>query len=211
MLPPEITRYAEQWSLAYDPVLHEVERSTHLHTIAPQMMSGQVQGGFLTLLTSLLQAKHVLEIGTFTGYGAICLARGLHPSPESKVVTMESNPEMGFLIRKHLTLAGVDDRVECVFGNALQLLQSRRETWDLVFIDGNKQEYKAYYDAVIAQVRPGGLIISDNVLWSGKVVFEPDDVDAKVIRTYNEQLHQDPRVDVMILTIRDGISVARKK
>lgn len=211
MLAPEILSYTEQLSLAYDPILHEVERSTHLHTIAPQMMSGKVQGGFLTLLASMLNAKHILEIGTFTGYATICLARGLASSPNSKVVTIESNPEYEFLINKHLKLAGIEDRVESVFGNALEILTQRPETWDMVFIDGNKQEYHEYYNAVIQRMRPGGLIISDNVLWSGKVVFEPDDVDARVIRKYNEMLHQDPRVEVMILTIRDGISVARVK
>jgi len=211
MLATEIIRYTEEHSLSHDPILHEVERSTHLHTIAPQMMSGQVQGGFLTLLASLLQAKHILEIGTFTGYGTICLARGLAAAPESKVVTIESNPEYGYLIRKHLTLAGMEERVESVFGNALELIPQRPEMWDMVFIDGNKQEYPDYYEAVIQRVRPGGLIISDNVLWSGKVVFEPEDVDARVIRKYNEMLHHDARVEVMILTIRDGISVARVK
>jgi len=193
----------------HDPVLHEVERSTHLHTIAPQMLSGRVQGAFLTLMTSLLQARHVLEIGTFTGYGTICLARGLDPSPESKVVTIEANPEFGHLIKKHLGMAAVEDCVESIFGRAQDIIPQREETWDLVFIDANKQEYADYYEAVIDRVRPGGLILSDNVLWSGKVVYEPNDVDARVIHRYNEMLHRDPRVEVLILPIRDGLSIAR--
>lgn len=209
MLAPELLRYADQLSNTVDPVLADIERSTHLHTIAPQMMSGKIQGALLTLLTSLLQARHVLEIGTFTGYGAVCLARGLKQAEESKVVTIEANPEFGYLIQKHLQMAGVTDLVECLTGNALTLIPSRLELWDLVFIDANKQEYKAYYEAVIGRVRPGGLILTDNVLWNGKVVYEPSDVDARVIHQYNQMLFEDPRVEVLLLPLRDGLSVAR--
>lgn len=209
MLTPDLQKYMDTYSNVHDPVLHEIERSTHLHTIAPQMLSGKVQGAFLTLMTSLLQARNVLEIGTFTAYGTICLARGLDPRPGSKVVTMEANAEYDFLIRKHLALAGVESLVESVFGDAVKVIASRRETWDLVFIDANKQEYQQYYEEVIGHVRPGGFILSDNVLWSGKVVSARDDVDARVIHRYNEMLYNDPRVEVMILPIRDGLSVAR--
>jgi caffeoyl-CoA O-methyltransferase len=210
MLDTEIQNYIDQHSNVQDEILHAIERSTHLHTIAPQMLSGRVQGHFLTLLASLIQAKHILEIGTFTGYGSICLARGLQDSPESKVVTLEANPELSFLIQKHLTLAGLSEKIECVTGDALKIIPDRPETWDLVFIDAHKQEYIAYYNAVIDHVRPGGLILSDNVLWSGKVVYDRSDIDAKLIHQYNEMLHQDPRVEVLILPIRDGLSIARK-
>ncbi|MDZ4749417.1 MAG: O-methyltransferase [Saprospiraceae bacterium] len=210
MLATEIQKYTDDYSNVQDAILNEVERSTHLHTIAPQMLSGRVQGAFLTLMTSLLQARHVLELGTFTGYGTICLARGLYKSPESKVVTIEANPEFSFLIKKHLTMAGVEKEVECLFGRAQELILQRSETWDLVFIDANKQEYLEYYEAVIDRVRPGGLILSDNVLWSGKVVFERNDVDARVIHRYNEMLFRDPRVTVLMLPIRDGLSIARR-
>ena len=210
MLATEIQKYTDDYSNVHDAILNEVERSTHLHTIAPQMLSGRVQGAFLTLMTSLLQARHVLELGTFTGYGTICLARGLYFSPESKVVTIEANPEFSFLIKKHLAMAGVENKVECLFGRAQELIPQRSETWDLVFIDANKQEYVEYYEAVIDHVRPGGLILSDNVLWSGKVVFERNDVDARVIHRYNEMLFRDPRVEVLMLPIRDGLSIARR-
>jgi predicted O-methyltransferase YrrM len=211
MLANEIQKYTDDYSNVQDPILNEVERSTHIHTIAPQMLSGRVQGAFLTLLASLIQANNILEIGTFTGYGTICLAKGLKASPESKVVTIEANPEYSFLIKKHLALAKIEDRVEVIFGNALKIVPQRNEIWDLVYIDANKQEYLAYYEAIIERVRPGGLIISDNVLWSGKVVNDRKDVDASVIHRYNEYLFKDPRVSVLILPIRDGISVARKK
>jgi predicted O-methyltransferase YrrM len=210
MLENEIHQYIEHHSNVQDEILFAIERSTHLHTIAPQMLSGSVQGHLLTLLTSLVQARHVLEIGTFTAYGSICLARGLAAAPESKVVTIEANPELSFLIKKHLAMAGVTDQVECLTGDALKIIPNRIEVWDLVFIDAHKQEYIAYYNAVIDRVRPGGLIISDNVLWSGKVVFERTDIDAGIIHQYNEMLHKDPRVEVLILPVRDGLSIARK-
>ncbi len=209
MLAPEILKYIDDHSNADDPVLNEIERSTHLHTIAPQMLSGRIQGAFLTLITSFINAKNVLEIGTFTGYGTVYLARGLN-TPDGKVVTIEANPEYSFLVKKHLELAKLEDRVEFVIGDALEILPQRPEVWDLVYIDAHKQEYIQYYEKVIDRVRAGGVILSDNVLWSGKVVYEPDDMDAKVIDQYNKMLFNDNRVEVLMLPIRDGLSIARK-
>ncbi len=209
MLAPEIQKYLDDHSNIDDPVLIEVERSTHLHTLAPQMLSGRMQGKFLTMIASLIDAKNILEIGTFTGFGSICLARGLN-TPDGKVVTIDVNPEFSFLVKKHLAMAGVEERVEVIVGDALKIIPSRKETWDLVYIDANKQEYIEYFEAVIDRVRPGGLILTDNVLWSGKVVHEQDDVDASVIHRYNQLLAKDPRVEVLMLPIRDGLSVARK-
>jgi len=210
MIDPEIQKYTDTFSNVDDPVLEEVERSTHLHTIAPQMLSGRVQGAFLTFLATLIEAENILELGTFTGFSAICLARGLKKSPASRLVTFESNGELSFLIKKNLALAGVEDKVESIIGDALQILPTRKETWDMVYIDANKQEYIDYFNLVIDHVRPGGLIITDNVLWSGKVVTDRNDVDANVIHRYNEMIANDPRVKVLMLTIRDGLSIARK-
>ncbi|HZV44714.1 MAG TPA: O-methyltransferase [Saprospiraceae bacterium] len=210
MIDPEIQKYTDSYSNVDDPVLEEVERSTHLHTIAPQMLSGRVQGAFLTFLATLIEAENILELGTFTGFSAICLARGLKKSPTCRLVTFESNGELSFLIKKNLALAGVEDKVESIIGDALQILPSRKETWDMVYIDANKQEYIDYFNLVIDHVRPGGLIITDNVLWSGKVVTDRNDVDANVIHRYNEMIANDPRVKVLMLTIRDGLSIARK-
>ncbi|MEO5907410.1 MAG: class I SAM-dependent methyltransferase [Saprospiraceae bacterium] len=209
MLAIEIEKYIDAHSNVHDPVLLEIERSTHLHTLAPQMLSGRIQGKFLTLLTSLINAENVLEIGTFTAYGSICLARGLN-SPSGKVVTIETNPEYSFLVKKHLELAGLENKVECVVGDARKIIPSRPEQWDIVYIDAYKQEYPEYFEAVIDRVRKGGLILSDNVLWSGKVVYDPEDVDAKVIINYNRMLAEDKRVEVLMLPIRDGLSVATK-
>ena len=209
MLPNEIETYLDSNSRVDDPVLIEIERSTHLHTLAPQMLSGRLQGKFLTMLVSLIDAKNVLEIGTFTAYGTICLAKGLN-TKDGKVVTMEANPEYSFLINKHVSMSGFSDQIESVTGDALTLIPQRSEQWDLVYIDAHKQEYIRYYEAVIDRVRPGGLILTDNILWSGKVVFEPEDADAAVINLYNKKLREDPRVDVVLLPIRDGLSFARK-
>jgi len=210
MLDPQIQQYTDTYSNVDDPILEEVERSTHLHTIAPQMLSGRVQGKLLNWLATLLQAEHILELGTFTGFSAICLARGLKDSPKSKVVTIESNGELSFLIKKNLQLAGVEHKIESLIGDALKIIPSRTEKWDMVYIDANKQEYIDYFNLVIEQVRPGGFIVTDNVLWSGKVVFEPEDVDARVIHQYNQMLANDPRVEVIMLTVRDGLSIAKK-
>jgi predicted O-methyltransferase YrrM len=174
------------------------------------MLSGKIQGKLLTWIVSWMNATHVLEIGTFTAYGSICLARGI-TTTDGKVVTIEANRELSFLIEKHISLAGLENKIEYLFGDAILILPTRTEKWDIVYIDAHKQEYPDYFAAVIDNVRSGGLIISDNVLWSGKVIYEPDDVDARVIRQYNTMLAEDPRVDVLMLPIRDGLSIARKK
>src|SRR5678815_448251 len=162
MLDPQLQQYTDTYSNVDDPVLEEVERSTHLHTIAPQMLSGRVQGKLLTWLATLVQAEHILELGTFTGFSAICLARGLKNTPNSKVVTIESNGELSFLIHKNLQLAGVSGKIESLIGDALKIIPSRKEKWDMIYIDANKQEYIDYFNLVIDQVRPGGLIVTDN-------------------------------------------------
>lgn len=210
MLATELEKYIDDHSNVQDEVLIEIERSTHLHTLAPQMLSGRIQGKLLTLLVSLSNAMNVLEIGTFTAYGSICLARGL-TTAGSKVVTIEANPELSYLVKKHISLAGLENKIEAVVGDALKIIPQRSEQWDVVYIDAHKQEYIEYYNTVLPHVKPGGLILTDNVLWSGKVVFEPGDTDARVINRYNAMLRDDSRVDVVVLPIRDGLSVARKK
>ncbi len=210
MLAPELEKYIDDHSNVLDPVLIEIERSTHLHTLAPQMLSGRIQGKLLSLLVSLSGARNILEIGTFTAYGSVCLAKGLS-TPDGKVVTLEANPEYSYLVKKHIALAGLEDRIETVIGDARKIIPFRPEQWDIVYIDAHKQEYIEYYETVLPHVLPGGLILSDNVLWSGKVVYEPNDVDAALINRYNSMLRDDPRVDVVILPVRDGLSVARKK
>lgn len=207
----DLDRYASAWSTPADDVLLHIERATHLYTIAPQMLSGPVQGALLTLLARGQQATHILEVGTFTAYSAICLARGLADGPESRVVTLESNPEFAYLIERHIAMSGLGDRIEALNGDAMKLIPTLPHVWDLVFLDANKLEYAAYFDLVIDRVRPGGLIVADNVLWGGKVLSPDQDADAAALHEFNQKLHADPRVDVMILTVRDGLSIARKR
>lgn len=211
MISKAIEQYAAAMSQPADEVLLEVERATHLYTIAPQMMSGPVQGGLLTLLARLCGARHILEIGTFTGYGTICLSRGLSDGPACAVTTLEANPEFGYLIDRHIALAGLADRIHRLTGDALTLLPTLHETWDMVFLDGNKLEYAAYYRLVIDRVRPGGLILADNVLWSGKVLQPEQDPDAAALHAFNTMVREDSRVEVTLLTLRDGLSILRKK
>ncbi|NRA50985.1 MAG: O-methyltransferase [Phaeodactylibacter sp.] len=210
-LDANIFQYCEQWSSPPDAILNELERETHLKTLAPQMLSGALQGQLLRLLSQLQSPKSVLEIGTFTGYATICLARGL--ARNGKVRTIEANPELEYLIRKYLKKAGLQNQVELFIGDAMKVIPQLEGRFDLVFIDAGKQYYQAYYDLIIDRVEPGGLIISDNVLWSGKVATDlrETDADTKKLHAFNVSLQEDERVDNLLLPIRDGLLVARKR
>ncbi|HMO39374.1 MAG TPA: O-methyltransferase [Saprospiraceae bacterium] len=192
-----------------DPVLQALERETHLKTLAPQMLSGHLQGQLLQLLSSLLQPKSILEIGTFTGYAAICLARGL--APGGRLHTIEPNRELEHLIRKYIALAGLEAAIQLHIGRAEEMIPVLDISFDLVFIDAGKQQNAFFYDLIFDKVRPGGLILIDNVLWGGKIVNErAHDVDTQLIRTFNDKIHADERVENIMLPIRDGLLIARK-
>ena len=210
-LDANIFDYCEQWSAAPHPVLYELERETHLKTLAPQMLSGALQGQLLRLLSLMQHPKSVLEIGTFTGYATICLAQGL--AEDGRVRTIEANPELEYLIRKYLKKAGLEDQVEVHIGDAMQVIPTLPGTFDLVFIDAGKRYYQAYYDLIIDRVEAGGLIVADNVLWSGKVAtnLRETDADTKQLHAFNVSLQEDERVDNLLLPIRDGLLVARKR
>jgi predicted O-methyltransferase YrrM len=175
------------------------------------MLSGALQGQLLKLFSQLQRPKSVLEIGTFTGYATICLAQGL--AKDGRVHTIEANPELEYLIRKYLKKAGLEDQVELYIGDAMQVITTLPGTFDLVFIDAGKQYYQAYYDLIIDRVEAGGLIIADNVLWSGKVAtgLRETDADTKQLHAFNVALQEDERVDNLLLPIRDGLLVARKR
>jgi predicted O-methyltransferase YrrM len=210
-LEKAIFQYCEQYSDAPEPVLYELERETHLKTLAPQMLSGHLQGQLLRLLSLLRQPKRALEIGTFTGYAAICIARGL--APDGILHTIEVNPEMEYLIRKYLAKAELSDQVKLHIGDTKAIIPTLHGTFDFVFIDAGKQHYQAYYDLIIDRVEPGGLIIADNVLWSGKVATEQreKDADTQQLHAFNLMLQEDERVESLLLPIRDGLLVARKR
>ena len=173
------------------------------------MLSGHLQGRLLAFLSHLIRPDHILEIGTYTGYSALCLAEGL--TKEGKLITIDSNAELEPRVKAYIDKSGFGHQIEMKVGNALDILPTLTDTWDLVFIDADKENYLNYYNLVVENVRPGGLIIADNVLWSGKVIDEKaTDIDTQMIRKFNEQVHLDPRVSNVLLPVRDGLMVLRK-
>ena len=214
MIPSDssiLHRYLETFSSPHDPLLGELERRTHLETVWPQMMSGILQGRLLELISRILRPAQILEIGTFTGYSAICLARGLQEG--GKLITLESNDEYEKIIREFFGKAGITDRAELIIGDAREIIPRLDTLFDLVFLDAGKKEYAAYYDLVIDKVRPGGILLADNVLWDGKVLEAPEKMDEETaaIHRFNRKVTDDPRVENFILPLRDGIMMMRKK
>lgn len=205
----DLNNYIASFSSPEDEVLQALTRETFLKVQMPQMISGHLQGHFLQLLVQLMQCKNVLEIGTFTGYATLCMAKGLPTN--GKITTLDINEELTSICNKYWEKAGIADKIEMHIGKALEIIPTLNQTWDLVFIDADKANYCAYFDAVIDQVKSGGLIVADNVLWSGKVLLENKDKDTQNIHAYNEKVHNDLRVENFILPIRDGLNIARKK
>jgi caffeoyl-CoA O-methyltransferase len=208
-LPKKIADYAEAHTAAETDVLQSLVRETHLKTLMPRMLSGHLQGRFLSLITKLMQPKRILEIGTFTGYAALCMAEGL--AEDGILTTIEANDELAFLIEKYVEKGGFSGKIEPIFGNALEIIPTLTDVFDLVFIDAGKRDYPAYYDLVLPKVKSGGLIIADNILWSGKVADDKKDVDTTIIDQFNKMILADSRVECLLLPIRDGLMMARKK
>ncbi len=173
------------------------------------MLSGPLQGQMLRLLSQLLQPRTILEIGTFTGYSALCLAEGL--APDGKLYTIEGNPELEYLIRKYIQKAEQTEKIELIIGDAKAIIPDLPYEYDLVFIDAGKNDYAFYFDLVVDRVRPGGLILADNVLWSGKVLNGKYDKDTATIHAFNQKIQDDERVENILLPIRDGLIIARKR
>ena len=205
-----LNQYVESHTTPETDVLYQLNRATHLQTTAPQMISGHFQGRLLTMLTQMIRPNRVLEIGTFTGYTAICFAMGL---PEhGQVHTIEINEELEEMIHEYLDLAKVSHQVTLHMGDAKTIIPTIEEQFDLVFIDASKMEYDTYYELVFSKVVKGGFILSDNVLWDGKVA-QPNHLHNKKtasIHAYNQKIQNDPRVENLLLPIRDGIMIARK-
>ncbi|MCB9294449.1 MAG: O-methyltransferase [Lewinellaceae bacterium] len=207
----KINQYCEAHTSPQPSILHQLERETHLKTLAPQMLSGHLQGQFLSLLSKLQRPKAILEIGAFTGYAAICLAQGLQ---EGGVLhTIEADPELEYLIRKYIALAGLEDTIHLHIADAREAIPRLEGPFDLVFIDAAKQDYALYYDLVFDKVNSGGLIIADNVLWSGKVLDSSgreQDEDAAFLHQFSEKVQLDERVENVMIPLRDGLLIARK-
>ena len=206
--PYQLEEYIEAHATTPDAVLQELYRHTHLHEMNPRMMSGPVQGKFLQLLCQMLKPQCVLEIGTYTGYAAICIARGL---PEGgKLVTIEANREYENTLRHYFDKAQVTEKIELILGDAKAVIPVLNETFDLVFIDADKVSYPTYYNILMEKVRPGGFILADNVLWDGKVLnAQTKERDTQALIAFNDMVQNDPRVENVLLPIRDGLMMIR--
>lgn len=204
---PLLNRYCEVHSSISDPLLDELERQTHLKTLAPRMLSGKLQGQFLTMISLILRPKRILEIGTFTGYSALCLAKGLRK--EGHLVTIDVDPETSILAKSFFDQSMYRDQIELLLGDAKTIIPTLQKEWDLVFIDADKAAYAVYLDLVIPRCSKGAVILVDNVLWNGKVLDEKKDTKTKAIDDFNKKVLNDNRISSVILPIRDGIQLIK--
>lgn len=204
-----LLQYCLLHSAAPSPVLAELERETHLRTLHPQMLSGPIQGMLLRMVSQMIRPMRILEIGTFTGYSAICLAQGL---PEGGLLhTIEVNDELTPIINRYVRKAGLERQIVLHVGDAKAVIPALDETFDLVFLDAGKMDYALHYHLVLPKLRLGGFLLADNVLWNGKVVSDLKDSSAQALRDFNAMIHADDRVDNLLLPLRDGLLLVRKK
>jgi predicted O-methyltransferase YrrM len=210
-IAPELLAYCEDHSSIEDELLQHVKRETFAKVLMPRMLSGHLQGKTLELLVKMLNPKTILEIGTYTGYSGICLARGL--GKNGKLITLDINDELEKMVRGFFEKSGLSSKIDYRLGNALDIIPKIEGNFDMVFIDADKANYIKYYELVVERVNPGGIILADNVLWSGKILVEEGkkiDKDTQVILDYNLMVQNDPRVENVLLPIRDGLMLARK-
>ena len=208
-LSPELENYAANHSEDEPALLAALNRETHQKILQPRMLSGHFQGRVLSLISKLVHPAKILEIGTYTGYATLCLAEGL--SENGIIHTIDIKEELYDFQRKYFDQSQWGEQIFQHVGNALDIIPGLNAKFDLVFIDADKENYINYYNMIVPMMSKGGLILSDNVLWSGKVLEEvkPNDTSTKVLLEYNELLKNDPRVETVLLPIRDGLSVSR--
>ncbi|QYH39723.1 O-methyltransferase [Algoriphagus sp. NBT04N3] len=210
-IDPELLAYCESHTSEEDTLLKKIVRETQAKVLMPRMISGHLQGKILELFVKMLRPKTILEIGTYTGYSGICMARGL--AEGGKLITLDINDELETMVRGFFEESGLASQIDYRLGNALDIIPNLEGPFDLVFIDADKFNYSSYYDLVIDKMPSGSIILADNVLWSGKVLPEGRkklDKDTEAILEFNRKVHQDSRVENSILPIRDGILMARK-
>ncbi|MFN2428596.1 MAG: O-methyltransferase [Cryomorphaceae bacterium] len=210
-LKKEIEDYAESHTTPESDLLNRINRETHLKVLQPRMLSGHYQGRVLSMFSRMLNPKNILEVGTYTGYSAICLAEGL--AKDGRIDTIDINEELEPMVSQYFKESGYSHQIHFHIGNALDIIPKLNRRYDLVFIDADKENYSAYWDAVFEKVQIGGYIIADNVLWSGKVIdpVEIDsDRDTQSLVAYNEMVQNDGRVENILLPVRDGLLIARK-
>ena len=205
----KINEYVENHSQAEPELLQKLSRETWQKVLAPRMLSGHLQGRILSMISKLIQPKNILEIGTYTGYSALCLAEGM--TQDGELHTIDVNEELFDFQRKYFDASDYGDQIIQHLGLAIDIIPTLDKTFDLVFIDADKSNYLNYLDLVLPKIRKGAVILSDNVLWSGKVVSEvaENDLDTKVLLKYNKRLNEDPQLETVLLPVRDGLSISR--
>ena len=204
----KIAEYLSQNSDKEPKILSKLNKETHQKILQPRMLSGHIQGRFLSLISKIKSPLHILEIGTYTGYGTLCLAEGL--ATNGKIFTIDRNEELINIQNKYFEESGNRDKIIQLTGNAIDILMDLNENFDLIFIDADKENYIKYFEIVSKKLNPNGIIISDNVLWSGKVVEESDgDQETNTLKKFNSLLSKDERFETIILPLRDGLSISR--
>ncbi|MFC2115373.1 O-methyltransferase [Bacteroidota bacterium] len=209
-LEPGLEEYILDFTSPEDPILAELNRNTWVRTVHPQMIAGHLQGRILEMISHMIHPRRILEIGTFTGYSSICLGKGL--SEDGLLFTIEKDDEITEFAREYIQKSGLPDRITILTGDAREIIPKMDETFDLIYLDADKDEYLDYYKLVFPKLRKGGFILADNVLWGKKVlgVAETGDHFTKGILTFNEVIRKDPLVEQVILPVRDGIMLIRK-
>ncbi len=210
-LPPELLQYAEDFTINETPVLSKLNRETHLKVSVPEMLSGKMQGAFLQMVSMMLKPRRILEIGTYTGYSAICLAQGL--IADGHLHTIDINEELEEMAFRYFREAGIEKKVTQHVGEAAAIIPQLNEKFDLVFIDADKLNYGKYFDLVMDKVVDGGFILADNVLYGGEVILEEtkQSKNAQAMHQFNEKIKNDGRVQQLLLPLRDGIMMMRKR
>ena len=208
-LDPKLDQYACDHTSSENDLLAKINRETHLEVLHPRMLSGHLQGRFLSMISRLQRPVNILEVGTYTGYSALCLAEGM--TEDGKLVTIDINEELAPKIQGYFDESNWKEQIDLKIGDATKIIPELNMKFDLVFIDADKENYSSYYDLVIDKMNTGGLIMADNVLWSGKVIqdVKPNDTSTKALIAYNEKINSDNRVENTLLPIRDGIMMAR--
>ena len=207
-LAENLEAYVQQHSEQEPDLLQELARETHLKVLQPRMLSGAYQGRLLSLISKLITPKHILEIGTFTGYSALCMAEGLHEN--GRIDTIDVDEELTDLQRRYFDASSYGKQIFQHLGNAAEIIPALNGNFDLVFIDADKEQYPRYFDLIIDRIQTGGLIIADNVLWSGKVVTNATDEATKALQEFNKKVVEDTRVETVLLPVRDGLTLIRK-
>ncbi|HET8858417.1 O-methyltransferase [Marivirga sp.] len=211
-LDPDLDNYIEAHTEPENELLYIINRETHTEVLKPRMLSGHLQGRVLSMLSHMIQPENILEIGTYTGYSALCMAEGLKEN--GKLITIDVNEELAERVEEYFQSSEFSDKIEMKIGKALEIMPTLNKTWDMVFIDADKSNYLNYYKLCFNQVRKGGYILVDNVLWSGKVLEKNRkklDKDTESMLEFNEFVHQDDRVQNVLFPIRDGLMILRKK